>query len=250
MTFPMLENVLWLTGFVLNTALFTCLQLRLPKGQCSWFKSWIGLNVLETSILFGIYKLNNPTLYAKVFWTGAFLDCAAQAAVLVELARSVLTRKRRWVGRTKHVVATITVSSLLFSGVTAWTVQPAALTQLDSLFARSNLFLTSLVCMTFTGIVFSSRRYGLSWSTRAEHIGSGLGFWTAVSFVSDILHAYWRTMPYFDILETVRTISFQLVLVYWIARFGNVEETTQVDNHFDQAECHNRANMKEQECTT
>ncbi len=220
MNFPALDNVLWLTGFVLNVILLTCLQMRKPRRGCFCFAMWVGLNVCETLTLFVAYRLNRPHLYATVFWTGAFLDCAAQAAVLLELAQSVLTRNRCWVGRTKRAFALLLASSMFLSIVMASTVKPAASTQLDSVFARCNLFLTILVCLTFTGIVFFSSRYGLSWAVQAQRIGFGLGFWIAFSFVTDTLHAYWRFMPYYDGLEIIRTVSFQLVLIYWIVFFS------------------------------
>ena len=54
----------------------------------------------------------------------------------------------------------------------------------------------------------------------------GLVMWTLVAFVTDTLHAYWRTLGHFTLLEHVRIVFFQGALIYWTIAFWRPEAET------------------------
>jgi hypothetical protein len=47
--------------------------------------------------------------------------------------------------------------------------------------------------------------------------------WTLVAFVTDTLHAYWRTLGHFTLLENIRIVFFQGALIYWAIAFWRPE---------------------------
>ena len=47
----------------------------------------------------------------------------------------------------------------------------------------------------------------------------GFILWNLVAFVTDTLHAYWRTMGQFGALENIRIVVFQAALIYWSVAF-------------------------------
>jgi hypothetical protein len=47
----------------------------------------------------------------------------------------------------------------------------------------------------------------------------GFFLWVMTAFVTDTLHAYWRTAEHFMFLENARIVVFQAAIVYWIIAF-------------------------------
>ena len=50
-------------------------------------------------------------------------------------------------------------------------------------------------------------------------VSYGLVTWVSVGFLTDTLHAYWRTMGHFSLLEHVHDVTFQLVTILWCIAF-------------------------------
>ena len=101
----------------------------------------------------------------------------------------------------------------------AWAMKPAAATMLDAWEARTSLFTTILICLLFTGIMMASQQLGLGWRSHVMREGYGLMVWVLVAFLTDTLHAYWRTAEHFTALENIRIAVFQGSLVYWAVAF-------------------------------
>ena len=213
------SKVLWAAGFLWNAALFFVLLYKRRFRLVPWFTGWIAFGLTYTFSLFSVYRLGSKQVYAAIYWSGAFIDLLLQVAIILEIARSALRRSGRWVeGARLRLLLTGGVAPLVAFAM-AWFMTPAAQSSLDAWDARANLFITLLICLLFSAVIAASQQLGLSWRDYAMREGYGLTLWTLASFLTDTLHAYWRTMGYFSALEYIRIAVFQLVSIYWTVAF-------------------------------
>ena len=226
MNLSLMASVLWAAGFMLNTALLFVLLYKRRYCTVPWFTAWIGFGCLYTITLFLGYRLGSNHLYAVLYWSGAFLDLLLQIAVVLEIARSVLRRSGRWVEGAKVRLIFIGAMGPLVALCMAWFMTPAAETRLDAWAARGSLFTTILICLLFSVVVLASQQLGLGWRSHIMRESYGLVMWTLVAFVTDTLHAYWRTLGHFTLLENVRIAFFQAATIYWAVAFWRPEAET------------------------
>lgn len=219
MNLSLMATVLWAAGFVLNAALVSVLLLKRRYRTVPWFTAWIGLECLETIALFLAYRFASKHAYAVIYWTSDFLDVSLQAAVVLEIAATVLRRSGRWVAGARVRLAAMGATAPIVALVMALLMHPAAETPLDAWAARASLFTTILVFLLFIAVVVASAQLGLGWRSYAMRESYGLVVWVVIAFLTDTLHSYWRTLGHFTLLENVRIAVFQLASVYWIVIF-------------------------------
>ncbi len=219
MNFSLVAKVLWAAGFFLNTALLFVLISRRRSRAVPWFTSWIGFQVLYSVALFLAYRFSTHKMYAILYWSGAFIDLSLQIALVLEIAYSVLRRSGRWIEGARIRLILMGAIAPVIALAMAWSMRPAAATRLDAWDARASLFTTILICLLFTGVMAASQQLGLGWRSHVMREGYGLMIWVLVSFVTDTLHAYWRTAEHFSELEQVRIIFYLGSLVYWAVAF-------------------------------
>jgi hypothetical protein len=219
----LIATVLWAAGFILNAALFFVLVFKRRYRIVPWFTAWMGFQCVYTITLFVEYRLGSKHLYAVLYWSGALLDFLLQIAVVLEIARSVLKRSYGWVeGARARLIGAGIMAPLVAFGM-AWAMTPAARTRLEAWDARASLFTTILICLMFTAVTVSSSQLGVAWRSHIMRESYGLVLWTLVAFVTDTLHAYWRTLGHFLLLENVRIVFFQAALIYWAIAFWRPE---------------------------
>ena len=219
MNLSFIAKALWAAGFVLNAALLFVLVYRCRYRNVPWFTGWTSSQLLFTVILYLGYRFSTHHVYAILYWSADFIDTLLQIAVVLEIARIVLRRSGRWVeGARVRLVAMGAVAPLVALAM-AWSMRPAAATRLDALDARASLFTTILICLLFTGVMAASQQLGLGWRSHVMREGYGLTVWALVAFVTDTLHAYWRTVEHFTALEHVRMVFYLGSLVYWAVAF-------------------------------
>jgi hypothetical protein len=218
--------VLWAAGFVLNAALLFVLLYKRRYRTVPCFTAWIAFGCLFTITLFWGYRSGSKHLYKVLYWSGAFPDLLLQIAVVLEIARTVLRRSGRWVeGARRPLLFMGSMAPLIALGMACF-MRPAAQTALDGLGARSDLFATILICLLLTTVMVASQQLGLGWRSHIMRESYGLAVWIIVSFVTDTLHAYWRTLGHFTVLENIRIVFFQGALVYWAIAFWQPEAET------------------------
>jgi hypothetical protein len=184
-----------------------------------WFTLWIGSQSIYTIALFLAYRLGSKHVYAVVYWTCDFADFVLQLAVILEIAGIVLRRSGRWVSGARFRLSVIAMLAPLAALSMAWSMHPAANSRLDALFARASVFTTVLVFLMFLGVVMASRQLGLGWRSYAMRESYGFIVWVTIGFMTDGLHAYWRTLGHFTLLENVHIAVFQLAALYWTIVF-------------------------------
>ncbi len=184
-----------------------------------WFTLYVTSHILYTISLFLAFRFASKHTYAVLYWSAEFLDLLLQVAVIFEIAGIVLRRSARWVPGTRVRLSLIGLMAPLMAFGMAWSMNPAAESRLDALDARASVFTTVLVFLMFLGVVVASRQLGLGWRTYIMRESYGLFIWVTVAFLTDGLHAYWRTLGHFTLLENVRIAVYQMVTSYWIIVF-------------------------------
>ena len=215
--------VLWAAGFALNSALLVVLLYKRRFRTVPWFSIWIAFGCAYTITLFLGYRLGSKHIYAVLYWSGAFLDLFLQVAVVMEIARGVLKRSGRWIEGAKGKLLGVGLIAPMFAAGMAWFMTPAAESRLDAIEARGSLFTTILICLLFTSVVLASQQLGVAWGSHMMRESYGLVLWTLIAFMTDTLHAYWRTLGHFTLLENIRIVGFQLSLIYWSIAFWRPE---------------------------
>ncbi len=220
--------LLWTASFALEAALLFVLFYRQRRRAVPWFTVWISFQMISSLTCFAMLHLGTRELYRDVYWSCAFIEFALQIAVILEIAASVLRRSGRWVdgARTRFAVGATVASTAALA--MAWFMTPATETALDAWDARVSLFTTLFVCLLFTSIMAASQQLGLAWRSHVMREGYGMMIWVLVAFITDTLHAYWRTAESFTALEQGFMVFFLGSLSYWIIAFWLPEKVTEV----------------------
>ncbi len=219
MNLSLLATLLWAAGFVCNAALLSILIYKRRWRTVPWFTAWISFGILYSVTLFTAFRVGTRHAYAVLYWAGAFLDLLFQLAVILEIANYVFRRNERWVEGARLRFILMGVLAPLTAGLMAWQMTPAASSALDAWDARASLFTTIVVCTLFSAVLFVSQQVGVGWRDLVLREGYGLIGWAIVAFVTDTLHAYWRTSQHFTALEHVRMVAYLGSLVYWMVVF-------------------------------
>ncbi len=211
--------VLWAAGFLANAALLTVLIVRKRVRLVPWFTAWVGFQLFYTLTLFVAYRFGTKHTYALLYWTGAFLDLGLQVAVVVEIAGYVFRRGRNWVGDTGRLLVWSGLIAALMGAALGWWMTPLSGSGLDALESRVDLGATVLIVVLFTSVMVLSERAGVGWRNLVLREGYGVAVWSMASFITDTLHAYWRTAEHFAVLEHLRIVAYLGAVGYWTVVF-------------------------------
>jgi len=214
-----LSLVLWGAGFLGNAVLLFVLLYKRRFRLVPWFTTWIGVELLYNIAGFLVFRYGSKHLYAITYWSSNFLDVSLQIAVVLEIAAVVLRRNGHWVEGARVRLSLMGATAPLVALGMAWFMNPAAETRLDAWSARASLFTTILIFVLFIAVVMASYQLGLGWRSYAMRESYGLIVWVMVAFMTDTLHAYWRTLGHFTVLENIRIAVFQAASIYWIIAF-------------------------------
>ena len=219
MNLSLMATVLWVAGFILNAALLFVLLFKRRYRTLPWFTAFIAAGCLYTIALFLGYRYGSKRAYAVIYWSCDFIDLLMQIGVVLEIGRAVMTRSGKWVEGAGSRLVMMGLSAPLIAAIMALLMKPAAETRMDGLYARASLFTTILVFLLFVGVVAASHQLATGWRSHAMRVSYGLVIWVSVGFVTDTLHAYWRTLGHFTLLENVHIVAFQGVTVLWCVAF-------------------------------
>ena len=210
---------LWAAGLVMNAALLLVLLWKRRYRKVPAFTAWISWAILTTVGLYIGHTYGSKHLYAPLYWTAAFVDLLIQLAVVTELAVLVFRRGDRWVERSRMRLSTGGVCAILLAATLAATVTPAASSAKDALYSRISLFETILFTGIFMAAVATSQQLGVRWGDLVARVGTGFLVLNVVAFLTDTLHAYWRTANHFGDLEHLRMGVYLATLAYWTGAF-------------------------------
>ena len=225
MKISLIAALLWAAGFTLHAALLFVLLYRRRHRLVPWFTGWIAFEIVYNIICFIAFRLGTKALYRNVYWSCGFIEFLLVISVILEIAAYVLRRSGRWVegARVRLVVSAAAAAAVAFA--LTWFMTPAAETPLDAFDAQESLFTILFICLLFTSIMTISRQLGLSWRSHVMREGYGMTGWILVAFLTDTLHAYWRTAGSFTALEQIRMVFYLGSLAYWIVAFWLPEKS-------------------------
>lgn len=219
MSFSLITIVLWAAGFLGNSALLAVLIIRNRMRVVPWFTSWVMFHLAYSLSLFAVYRLGTKHSYAVLYWSGAFVDLLLQVGIVVEIAGFVYRRGGAWVHGATRKLVTAGVGSGIAAVVMGWAMTPAATSRLEALEARLDLGATVVITLLFTAVLMVSHQLGLSWRSFVLREGYGVAVWSVFAFITDTLHAYWRTAEHFKQLDQFQVFGYLGVLGYWITVF-------------------------------
>ncbi len=220
--------LLWAASFGMNVLLLAVLVAKKRWRVVPWFTGWILFSILTTAVLYFGRRYGSTALYRGLYWGSAFLDVVLQLAVIVEIAGFVFRRGEAWVGNTRKRLAASAVVVAAVAVVLAFSITPAADSARDALYSRASLFVTILVTGLFMAVMAVSQQAGVSWQNLVIREGLGFLVLNLVSFITDTLHAYWRTAEHFGDLEHLRIACYIGTLAYWIVVFWLPNKTPSV----------------------
>ena len=214
-----MATVLWAASFFLNATLVFVLILKRRYRTVPCFTVWIASYCVYSIVLFFAYRSGSKHAYFLLYWGTSFLDLLLQVAVVFEIAAIVLRRSGGWVEGARLRLGLLGATAPVIAFGMASFMMPAAETKLDAWDARASLFTTVLICVLFSAVMLVSQQLGVSWRELALREGYGLTVWALVAFITDTLHAYWRTAEHFSALEHVRMAFYLGSLIYWTVVF-------------------------------
>lgn len=219
MNLTLLDTLLWAAGFIFNAALLFILIVKRRFRTVPWFTAWMGFELCFTITLFVTLRVGSKHTYTVLYWSGAFVDLLLQLAVVLEIAGIVFRRDGRWVSGAGVRVAIMGLLAPVIAGLMAWQMTPAAASPLDAWDSRASLFTTVVICILFVTVLLVSQQVGAGWRSLALREGYGFIALVIVAFITDTLHAYWRTVEHFTELEHVRMVAYLATVGYWMVVF-------------------------------
>lgn len=218
-----LENGLWALNIVVETALLLLLLNRriwriLPVfcGYCAWsLCSDVGM------LLVGHFHRRG---YMSAYLVSFAGDSALEVSVLIELAWSVLRPFRSFLPR--WTLAWIAFFAL-GAGVLIW--QVPGIWDLDAMtpafrfllhFSQTNAILRVLFFLLLAG---SSQWLGIGWRDRELQVATGLGFYSFVSLVVEMIHTHMKLGDSYINLNLIVVASYTCSLLYWSFSFTQEE---------------------------
>ncbi len=220
--------LLWAASFGMNVLLLAVLVAKKRWRVVPWFTGWILFSILTTAVLYVGRRFGSAGMYRGLYWGSAFLDVALQLAVIGEIAGFVFRREGAWLGNTRKKLMGSAVATTAVAVLLSLSITPAASSPRDALYSRASLFVTILVTGLFLAVVAVSQQAGVSWQNLVIREGLGFLVINLVSFVTDTLHAYWRTAEHFGDLEHLRITFYIGTLAYWIVVFWLPDKTPSV----------------------
>jgi hypothetical protein len=219
----LLEAALWAASSALTFALLFVLLYKRRYRVVPWFTAWVAAGCGYAIILFFAYKFGTKHTYAMAYWCVYAVDTFLQIAVILEIARAALKRDGRWVAGARPYLVFVGVIAPIVAGSMAWFMKPAANNSMNALVARVDLFTTILFCLLFAAVMAASSRLGLGLRTHAMRESYGIVSWALMTFATNTLHFYWRTMGQFAALEYIKKVGFVITAIYWIIAFWRPE---------------------------
>lgn len=224
MNLSTLDNLIWVSGFVLNLALLLVLIIKGRGRKFPFFTIWIGFQVLLTITLFALYRLGENALYSKVYWTTGIIDFLLQLCIVVEMSRIILRPVGVWIYSTRKRFLLLAVVGTLFAIAATFILHPEARTSVEIWEMRADLFTSLMFVEVFLAMMGTANKLSLRWSTHVMKLGQGLLAWATVGVVVDALHTLLGRYRWFSALDDARSIVWVAAAIYWIFGFWKPED--------------------------
>jgi hypothetical protein len=217
-----LENILWLAGIVVETAIVALLVYRrawrtLPVF-CA-FCAWVLLSDAGNYVVQRYFAKSYTTIYL----IETIMDSVLEFGVLVELSWSVLRPIRASLPRKALVVVAVVIVAVgaavwPFSGIHGLANLPPVWRHL----VRVQQTASILRVLFFLVLAGFSQLLSIGWRDRELQVATGLGFYSIVSLGVEILHSH-NGMSQYAYLNQFVAASYFCSLLYWVFAFATKE---------------------------
>jgi hypothetical protein len=227
MNLSALDNVLWVSGFLGQAALFSILIYRHRWREFPVFTAYIGFEVAMCAALYSISLLNSYVWYSRAYWSYAIIDETLQFGIVWEIARIVLRPTGTWVQDARRQFILGGAAGVLLAAALPWLLTPTAPNWFGALVIRVGLISALVICEMYFLLIRVSRSLGLGWRNHVMALGNGWTAWSLAAILVEGLHSYFGIHHYYRDLEHVRMIVFDAVLCYWMVQFWLKEPVRQ-----------------------
>jgi len=218
-----LENGLWATNIAIEAALILLLAVRhiwrtLPVfcAYCAWsLCSELGMALVHR-FFYGSYL--------STYLVSLSLDSALEAGILIELIWSVLRPFRPLLPRGSLAYVGLFT---LAAGAAIW---PAASIHGMSTLSPGFRFLVHfsqsasiLRILFFLALAGCSQWLAIGWRDRELQVATGLGFYSLVSLIVEIIHSHMKWGNPYETLNLIIVASYTCSLTYWFFSFTQKE---------------------------
>lgn len=224
-------GILWLSGFVLNCALFVILCFRRRARTFPIFSVFIGFSIIRSLLLFWLWRLSQWDLYRTVYFGFMFIDTCLQFALVWEIASKVFRRRGEWVPDVRDKLVFWSIGSVAIASVLTALQQPAGHGWLQNAVLRADFFPSILISELFIAMLVLSSEAGLNWRTHVAGITVGLAAYSFPAVVISTmanLHGFDKQGYLSSALENSRKELYVACLIYWCYSMSRPEPESRV----------------------
>jgi hypothetical protein len=221
--FTLLENALWIAGFIGNLCLLAILLGKSRAKNFPIFTTFVIYQILETVALFSIHRAGTPHAYFLAYWGSAFGGYVFQLALIYEIARDVLRPTGIWIRKAQNSFLIWSGVGLLAATVFSLSLKFPGKSLTDFWLIRSSILTSLLTCEVFLAMSVSANRLGMQWKSHIMALGEGLTIWAVAALLGDLGHFITGWHP--DARGFIDAQSFAYVgtVVFWAISFAQPE---------------------------
>jgi hypothetical protein len=219
MKLRVLDDWLWLAGFVGHMILLLILIFRKRLKSFYALAFYIGFEALTTVALFVISRFGSHREYFLAYWITGFADFPLQLWIIGSLARDVFRPVRAVVGDIRRRVwrwgalGVVTAATLSFGMGGA-----SGAKGFDLWENRTSIFTSLIVCGVIVVVSSVSQSFGIPQGRHSVALEQGLFVWLYSILLSDVAHAVVGWNRGTDIIEYARSLLYLGVLVCCYSR--------------------------------
>jgi hypothetical protein len=202
----------------------TLLALLL-KGRVYWdfpvFFLYIAESLASAVAMYVLFTRASSSTYFHVYLWDLAISSLLQFALLVELSWSVLKPLRSALPKGTWIVLACVIA---LAGALLWPVaglaHPAQMNATFNFFYRMQQSIAILRIGFFLILAAFSQILSIGWRNRELQIATGLGFYSLISLIVNMIHAYQNLGVHYQILDRLQTASYFGVLLFWVLSFA------------------------------
>ncbi len=222
-----LESVMWALSVVARLLLLSVLLSRRLYRPFPVFTAWIAFSVLLDPLYYLVFRSASPATYSRFYFAMTFPDEMLQIGILLEIISNVLRPVKRSLPKGALIVLGVLAVA---AGVLAFFVA-AHLSSGTLEGGRRQVVVDTTVSILritiFLGMALFAQVLGLGWKSHVLQLGTGLGFYAAISLVTELVHSHLPASPdyamYFNAVSQVNTICYLGTVAFWCRSFARQE---------------------------
>jgi hypothetical protein len=202
-----------------NAVLLAVLIIRHRWREFFVFTMLTGFETLLIPSLSGVLQFGSQGLYEQLYWPSELIEFLLQLGVVGEIARIVMRPTGTWLHDARKQFILGSAAGVCLAAARAWMLSPPAPNLREGLENGSSFFTSLVVCELFVVMLLTAKRLGLGLRNHVFALVTGWSGWVMVAMVVDLLHGYYGTHFYYDVLENMRKAAYLAALLYWTVQF-------------------------------